>query len=80
MMFLLSALEGLGALGVGIVVGLTGIGAAIGMGMSISKSVDSIGRQPEAEGKIRSTLMLGLAFIETLAIYSLLVAILVIFL
>ncbi|MDR3217224.1 MAG: ATP synthase F0 subunit C [Clostridiaceae bacterium] len=76
---LLSAIEGLGSISAAIVVGLTGFGAAMGMGMSVSKSVDAIGRQPEADGKIRTTLMIGLAFMETLAIYSLLVAILIMF-
>ena len=49
------------------------------MGMSVAKSTESISRQPEAESKIRTTLMLGLVFIETLVIYALIVAILVIF-
>lgn len=61
-----------------IAIALTGVGAAIAMGIAISKAVDSIARQPEADNKIRGALMVGLAFIETLAIYSLLVAILLI--
>ncbi|MDR2635060.1 MAG: ATP synthase F0 subunit C [Clostridiales bacterium] len=77
--YLLSAVEGLGAIGAAIVVGFVGFGAAIGMGLSVSKSTDAIGRQPEADGKIRTTMLLGLAFLETLAIYSLLVAILILF-
>lgn len=77
MMFSLLA-EGLSTLGAGLAIGLTGLGAALAMGMSISKSVDAIGRQPEADGKIRSTLMIGLAFCETVAIYGLLIAILLI--
>ena len=52
---------------------------AIGMGMAVSKSAEGIARQPEAEGKIRTTLMLGLVFIETAIIYALLVVILIIF-
>lgn len=52
---------------------------AIAMGMSISKSVEGIARQPEAEGKIRTSLMLGLVFIETAIIYALLTVILIIF-
>lgn len=67
------------ALAAGIAVGLAALGGTIGMGMSIAKSAESISRQPEAEGKIRTTLMLGLVFIETLVIYALIVAILVIF-
>ena len=67
------------ALGAGIVVGLAALGGAIAMGMAIANSVDGISRQPEAEGNIRTTLMLGLVFIETVVIYALIVAILLIF-
>ncbi len=56
----------------------TGIGAGVGMGIATGKAVESIARQPEAEGKIRTTLMLGLAFAETTAIYGLLIAILMV--
>ena len=52
---------------------------AISMGFAISKAADGISRQPEADGKIRTTLMLGLVFIETVVIYALIVAILIIF-
>lgn len=62
-----------------IVVGLAAAAGAIGMAMAISKSVDGIARQPEAESSIRSTLMLGLVFVETAIIYALVVAILIIF-
>lgn len=67
------------ALSAGIAVGLAALGGAIGMGMAISKSTESIARQPEAEGKIRSALMIGLVFVETAIIYALVVAILIIF-
>lgn len=53
--------------------------AAIGMGLAIAKSVEGISRQPEADGKIRTSLMLGLVFIETVVIYALIVAILIVF-
>ena len=52
---------------------------AIAMGVAVAKSVEGIARQPEAESKIRTTLMLGLVFIETAIIYALLVVILIIF-
>ena len=45
----------------------------------VGKSAEGISRQPEAEGKIRTTLMLGLVFIETAIIYALLAVILIIF-
>ena len=44
-----------------------------------AKATEGIARQPEAEGKIRTTMMLGLVFLETAIIYALLVVILIIF-
>jgi len=67
------------AMAAGIAIGLAAAGGAVGMGLAIAKSVDGISRQPEAEGKIRTTLMLGLVFVETAIIYALVVAILIIF-
>lgn len=67
------------AIAAAIVVGIAAAAGAIAMGQAISKSVDGIARQPEAEGKIRTTLMLGLVFVETAIIYALVIAILIIF-
>lgn len=63
----------------GLAIGLAAAGGAIAMGVAVAKSVEGIARQPEAESKIRTTLMLGLVFIETAIIYALLVVILIIF-
>ena len=65
-------------LGAGIAA-VTGLGAGIGMGIATGKAVAATARQPEAVGKIRTMLLLGLAFAETTAIYGLLVSILLIF-
>ena len=70
---------GMKALGAGLAIGIAACGGAIGMGSAVGKSAEGISRQPEAEGKIRTTLMLGLVFIETAIIYALLVVILIIF-
>ncbi len=67
------------ALAAAIAIGLAAAGGTIGMGLGIAKSVEGISRQPEAEGKIRTTLMLGLVFVETAIIYALVVTILIIF-
>lgn len=67
------------AIAAGAVVAVVATAAAVAMGMSICKSTESIARQPEADGKIRSAMMLGLVFIETVVIYALIVAILIIF-
>ena len=70
---------GMRALATGLAIGLAAAGGAIAMGMAASKSVEGIARQPESEGKIRTTFMLALVFIETAIIYALLAAILIIF-
>lgn len=67
------------ALAAAIAIGLAAAGGAIGMGLSIAKASESIARQPEAKNDIRTTMMLGLVFIETAIIYALIVAILVVF-
>ena len=70
--------KGLIAIGAGLAV-MTGMMTGIGEGFVAGKAVEAIGRNPEAEGKIRSTMILGIALSETFAIYGLLVAILLIF-
>eukprot|EP01041_Mallomonas_annulata_P000025 gene25-28_t len=52
-----------------IAVGFAGIGPGIGQGNAAGQAVEGIARQPEAEGKIRGTLLLSLAFMESLTIY-----------
>lgn len=71
--------KGTKALSAALVVGLAAAMGAVAMGFAIAKSVEGISRQPEAEGKIRTALMLGLVFIETAIIYALIIAVLIIF-
>ncbi len=63
----------------GIAIAVVAAAGALSMGLVIWKTVESIARQPEAEGKIRTAMMLGLVFVETAIIYALIVAILIIF-
>lgn len=53
---------------------LPALGAGIFMGLAVKAAVESIARQPEASGKISSTLLIGLALVESIAIYSLIIA------
>ena len=53
-------MSGLIAVGAGLAV-TTGIGAGVGIGLATSKAVDAIARQPEADGKITKSLLLGCA-------------------
>ena len=71
----MTIVSGLIAIGAGIAT-LVGLGAGLGIGNATGKAVEGISRQPEASGKITSTLVLGCALAEATAIYGLLVAIL----
>ena len=70
--------RGLIAIGAGIAV-CAGMMTGLGEGMVGAHACDAIGKNPEAESKVRSTMILGIALSETCAIYGLLVAILLIF-
>ena len=56
---------------------LTGIGAGLGIGIATGKAVDAVARQPEANGKIMTLLLLGCALAEATAIYGFVVAIII---
>lgn len=57
---------GLGALGPGVGIGIIGLGA-----------LQAIGRNPETEGKVRTNMVLAIAFAEAVAIYALVVALII---
>jgi F-type H+-transporting ATPase subunit c len=66
-------------LGVGIAAGAASIGPGVGMGYLIGKTIESISRQPELGGESRTLMFIGIAFIEALALYGLVFAILLAF-
>ncbi|MEN9205119.1 MAG: ATP synthase F0 subunit C [Thermostichales cyanobacterium BF4_bins_65] len=63
----------------GLAVGLGTLGPGLGQGNAAASAVEGLARQPEAEDKIRGTLLLSLAFMETLTIYGLVVALVLLF-
>lgn len=63
----------------GIVIALGTMLPAIAMGRAIASALDALARQPEAEKSITRTLFIGLAMIESLAIYCLVIALIVLF-
>lgn len=67
------------ALACGIGMGLAALGTGIGMGIGIAKANEGVARNPGASGKITTTLIIGLALIESLAIYTLVVALIILF-
>ncbi|NLA35192.1 MAG: ATP synthase F0 subunit C [Actinobacteria bacterium] len=62
--------------GAGIAYGLAAIGPAIGIGYLVGQSVQAIARQPEAAGQVQTTMFLGIAFTEALALIGFVVFIL----
>lgn len=66
-------LEAMKALGMALAVGLGMIGPGIGIGILVSKALEAIGRNPDASGKIQTTMFIGIAFTEALAIFALVV-------
>lgn len=62
------------ALAAGIAIAGAAIGAAIGQGRAVAAAMESIGRNPNAADRIQTPMILGLAFIEALAIYALVIA------
>jgi F-type H+-transporting ATPase subunit c len=74
-----SAVLTMSVLAASIALGLCGIGAAIGMGVSTSKAFEGIARQPDAEPAIARSMLIALAFMEAIAIYGLVIAFILIF-
>lgn len=70
--------QGMAYLAAGIAM-IAGIGPAIGEGFAAGKALEAAGRQPEALGKLRTLMLIGQAVSESTGIYSLVVAILLIF-
>ena len=69
---------GCSAVGAGLAM-IAGLGPGIGEGYAAGKAVESVARQPEAEGTILKTLLTGCAVAETSAIYCLVVALILLF-
>ncbi len=59
---------------VAFVMGVGGIAPALAIGLLVGKALEAIGRNPEAASKVQTNMILGAAFAEAIAIYSLVVA------
>ena len=66
--------KGIIAIAAAIVLTLTAVATAIAQGITASRAMDAIARQPEAAGNIRGALVIALALMEALTIYGMLVA------
>ena len=66
--------DGMIALGAGLAISIGTIGPSLGSGNGVGKAMEAIRRNPEAEPKIKNNMIVGLAFIEALSIYALVIA------
>jgi F-type H+-transporting ATPase subunit c len=63
----------------GVTIGLGTLSTGVAQGIAVNGAVQGIARQPEASGTIQTNLIIGLAFIESLAIYALVISLLLLF-
>jgi F-type H+-transporting ATPase subunit c len=63
----------------GLTMAAGGFGPARSLGESLTKALDSIARQPEASAQIMRTLIVGMALIESIAIYAFVIALIILF-
>ena len=63
----------------GLTVAIGSIGPALGEGRALAKALDAISRQPDSSDEITRTLFVGLAMVESTAIYALVVALVLLF-
>jgi len=68
------ASSGLIALGAGLAIGLAALGGGLGQGRAANGALEGIARNPSASGKIFTPMIIGLALIESLVIYALVIA------
>ncbi len=68
------------AIGAGLCMGIGAIGPAFGEGNAVGKALEGMARQPEAAGTLRTNMILGCAITESTGIYSLVIALLLLFL
>jgi F-type H+-transporting ATPase subunit c len=66
-------IESIKVLGMALVVAIGVIGPALGIGHLVGKALEAIGRNPDASGKIQTTMFIGIAFTEALAIFAVVV-------
>ncbi len=74
-----TSLHSMAYLAAAISIGLAAFGAGIGQGIGLGKAVEGIARNPGAVSKIQTVLIIGLAMIESLAIYALVISLIILF-
>lgn len=71
---------GLALFGAGLAAGFAAIGTGIGNGLVISKTLESMARQPELSGQLRTTMFIGVGLIEAVPILAIVIGFLILFL
>lgn len=66
--------SGMIAVAAGLAIGIAAVGAALGQGKAVAAAMESIGRNPNSADRIQTPMIIGIAFIEALAIYALVIA------
>lgn len=66
-------------LGAALAIAVGGLGPGLGIGMAVRGAMEALGRNPEAEGAIRTTMIIGAALAEAVAIYAFVIAIIILF-
>src|SRR5215468_29319 len=69
-----SSSDGYIALAAGLGIGIAAVGAGLGQGRAVAAAMESIGRNPNAADRIQTPMIIGIAFMEALAIYALVIA------
>ncbi|MBO1004257.1 F0F1 ATP synthase subunit C [Pseudogracilibacillus auburnensis] len=67
----------MGALAAAIAVGLGALGAGIGNGLIVSKTVEGVARQPELRGQLQTIMFIGIGLVEALPIIGVVIALMV---
>ena len=67
------------AIGAGLCMGIDAIGPALGEGNAVGKALEGMARQPESASTLRTNMILGCAITESTGIYSLVIALLLLF-
>ena len=66
-------------IGAGLSIGIGAIGPGIGIGLAVRGALEALGRNPEAAGDIRTTMIIGAGLAEAVAIYAFVIAIIILF-
>jgi F-type H+-transporting ATPase subunit c len=70
-------LEAARSIGAALAIGVGAIGPGLGIGIAVGKAVEALGRNPEAAGDIRTTMIIGAGLAEAVAIYAFVIAIII---